>query len=280
VEHVDRVNITVTVNALIRYVIRYGIPLIFINVFAEQIGAPIPAVPTLIVAGALSRDGKISSTYVLLAAIFASLIADYIWFLLGRFYGYRVLRTLCRISLSPDSCVRDTEAHFERWGLKSLAVAKFIPGFSTVAPPLAGAMRASTLGFLAYDFLGAVLWAVAAVAAGRAFHRAIDRVLLGLENLGWGAVVFVASAVGLVVLVKFVQRQRFYRQLRMARVTADELQAMLKSDKPPVVLDVRAESTRKRDPRRIPNAITATIDDVGERLADYPPHHEIVLYCT
>ncbi len=267
-------------NTLIHYVLHYGIPLIFLNVLAEQIGLPLPAVPTLIVAGALSRDGRMSSTHVLLAALFASLIADYSWFLLGRHHGYRVLRTLCRISLSPDSCVRDTEANFDRWGLKSLIFAKFIPGFSTVAPPLAGAMRAKAFAFLAYDAVGSLLWAGAAVAGGRAFHRAIERVLRALENLGWGAVVFVASAVALVILVKFVQRRRFYRQLRMARVTPNELWAMLEGENPPVVLDVRAESARKHDPRRIPRAVAATMTDIAEQLADYPPHHQIVLYCT
>src|SRR5207247_490341 len=193
------------------------------NVFLEQIGAPVPAAPTLIVAGALSREGRMSSTHVLIAAVLASLVADWVWFLLGRHYGYRTLRLLCRISLSPDSCVRDTEANFERWGLKSLIVAKFIPGFSTVAPPLAGAMRSGTAAFLAFDALGAMVWAGAAVAAGRAFHSAIDRVLRALENLGWWGLVFAVSAIALVILVKWVQRQRFIRQLRMARVTADEL---------------------------------------------------------
>src|SRR5438045_3806639 len=109
-----------------------------------------------------------SSTHILLASLIASLIADYAWFFLGRLYGYRILRLLCRISLSPDSCVRDTEANFEKWGLKSLLVAKFIPGFSTVAPPLAGAVRASAIRFAIYDSFGALLWAGAAVAAGRA----------------------------------------------------------------------------------------------------------------
>ncbi len=127
-------------STLIHYLVRYGVSLVFLNVFAEQIGMPVPAVPTLIVAGALARNGRMSSTHtILIAAVAASLIADWIWFLLGRRYGYRILRTLCRISLSPDSCVRDTEARFERWGMKSLLFAKFVPGFSTVAPPLAGA---------------------------------------------------------------------------------------------------------------------------------------------
>jgi len=168
---------------LVQYVIRYGVPLVFLNVFAEQLGVPIPAVPALVVAGALTRDGKMSSTNVLIAAVIASLIADFVWYALGRRYGYRILKTLCRISLSPDSCVRDTEARFERWGLKSLLIAKFIPGVSTVAPPLAGAARASWTAFLVYDGIGALIWAGAAVAAGRVFHRAIDRVLLARYNL-------------------------------------------------------------------------------------------------
>src|SRR5205814_5993077 len=170
-------------SRLIHYLVRYGVSLVFLNVFAEQIGMPVPAVPTLIVAGALARNGRMSSTHtILIAAVAASLIADWIWFLLGRRYGYRILRTLCRISLSPDSCVRDTEARFERWGMKSLLFAKFVPGFSTVAPPLAGAAGRSTLAFVIYDGIGALIWAGSAVAAGRAFHRAIDRVLLALEN--------------------------------------------------------------------------------------------------
>src|SRR5438034_2203964 len=223
---------------LIHLVVVYGVPLIFLNVFLEQIGAPVPAAPTLIVAGALSREGRMSSTHVLIAAVLASLVADWVWFLLGRHYGYRILRLLCRISLSPDSCVRDTEAKFERWGLKSLLIAKFIPGFSTVAPPLAGAAKRSTFAFLLYDGIGAILWAGSAVAAGRAFHRAIDRVILALENLGGWALVILALAVALFIMAKWAQRVSFYRRLRMARIHVHELKAMLDRGEKPVVLDV------------------------------------------
>jgi membrane protein DedA with SNARE-associated domain len=165
----------------------------------------------------------LSSTHVLLAAIGASLIADYLWFLLGRRYGYRILRTLCKISLSPDSCVRDTEARFERWGLKSLLIAKFIPGFSTVAPPLAGAAGRSTLAFIIYDGIGALIWAGSAVAAGRAFHTAIDRVLAAFENLGGWAVVVVGSLLALVIITRWRQRLHFMKQLRLARIQPSEL---------------------------------------------------------
>jgi membrane protein DedA with SNARE-associated domain len=265
---------------LFALVIRHGIPLVFVNVLLEQLGAPVPAVPTLIVAGALARNGQVSSTNVMLAAIAASLLADWIWFALGRRYGYRILRTLCRISLSPDSCVRDTEANFERWGMRSLLFAKFIPGFSTVAPPLAGATGASALSFLVYDGIGAAIWAGAAVAVGRAFHNAIARILQRLEDLGWWAVVFGISILTLIVLFKWWQRRRFYKELRMARVTVDELKRMLDEGEEPVVLDVRSESSRKHQASRIPGAIVARDGNVLVAIEHLPPHREIILYCT
>lgn len=267
-------------HRLIALIIRHGVPLVALNVFLEQIGVPIPAVPALVVAGALARDGRLSSVHLMSAAITASLAADYVWFLLGRRYGYRILRTLCRISLSPDSCVRETEANFERWGMKSLLVAKFIPGFSTVAPPLAGATRRSTLEFLVYDAAGAAIWAGAAVAAGHVFHRAVDRVLLALENLGWWAVVGAGSLLALLILVKWGQRRRFLRQLRIARISPAELHAMLEQGVAPVILDVRTSSAREMSGKRIPGALVASVEQMPRKLREIDLGSDIVLYCT
>ncbi len=244
-------------------------------------GAPIPAVPTLVIAGALSRDGKMSSTLLLGGSVVASLIADWIWFLLGRRLGYRVLRTLCRISLSPDSCVRETESRFERWGMPSLLIAKFVPGFSTVAPPLAGASRRSTIEFLIYDAAGAFLWAGAAIAAGRAFHRTIDRVLAALADLGSWAVVVVVALVAVFVVVKWWQRLRFLRRLRLARVTPEEVMQMIDAGEAPLIIDVRTSAAQRRDPRHLPHALVIpTADHLPERLAGIPRDKEIILYCT
>ena len=265
---------------LVAYVIRYGVPLVFLNVLAEQLGVPIPAVPALVVAGALTRSGQMSSTHLLIAAVVASLIADSVWYELGRRFGYRILRTLCRISLSPDSCVRDTEARFERWGLKSLLIAKFIPGFSTVAPPLAGAARQSRAAFLLYDGIGALLWAGSAVALGRLFFRAIDRVLQRLENLGYWALLLLGCALGVVIIMKWMQRVQFLKQLRLARIAPDELKTLIDNGASPVVLDVRTHSARKRDTRRIPTALVANMDDLEGQLGRLAPDTEIVLYCT
>jgi membrane protein DedA with SNARE-associated domain len=267
-------------NRLIALVLRHGVPLVAANVFLEQIGAPIPAVPTLMIAGALARNGRMSSTHVLVWAVIASLIADTIWFLLGRRYGYRILRVLCRVSLSPDSCVRDTEANFERWGMKSLLIAKFIPGFSTIAPPLAGATGSGVFGFLIYDGLGALFWAGAAVAFGRAFHHAIGSAVERLENLGGWAIVLAVSLLALFIIVKWWQRMRFIKQLRVARIHPPELKSMFDAGVAPLIVDARSAAARKRDPRHIPTAIAATPEELIEQLRDTEPSREIVLYCT
>src|SRR5258706_15860652 len=108
---------------LFLHVAKYGLPLVFLNVFLEQIGLPIPAIPTLVAAGALAAEGKLSGWALVGLSFLASLIADTIWFLLGRRHGYRILKTVCSISLSPDSCVRQTEAIFERRGTRALPIA-------------------------------------------------------------------------------------------------------------------------------------------------------------
>ena len=267
-------------KGLIKLIIRYGTPLVWLNVFLEQIGLPIPAVPTLVIAGALSREGKMSSTAILLGSVAASILADWIWFLLGRRLGFRVLKTLCRISLSPDSCVRDTEARFDRWGMPSLLFAKFVPGFSTIAPPLAGATQHSVIEFLLYDAAGAILWAGAAVAAGRAFHRAVDRLLAALENLGYWAVAVIACALMIVIVLKWWQRHQFMQKLRLARITPKELLALIEGKREPLIFDVRSASALRRDPRRIPQALIIPGDDIQQHVADIQRDRDIILYCT
>jgi membrane protein DedA with SNARE-associated domain len=268
------------VSRLVAYVTQYGVALVFANVLVEQIGIPIPALPTLLVAGSLARGGKLSLLALIAAAVVASLGADTIWYFLGRRYGHRVLKTLCRISLSADSCVRQTEGIFQKWGMASVVVAKFITGFSTVAPPLAGAMGASLPQFLFYDALGTILWAGGGLLLGFIFHRAIEDVLSFLEGLGTGALYLLGTALVLFVLFKWWQRRRFYNALRMARISVGELARLFAAGEKPVVVDVRHEGERQRDPRRIPGAMTMGISEIDAKLPGIRPDVEVVLYCT
>jgi membrane protein DedA with SNARE-associated domain len=268
------------VNKLTALVLRYGLLFLFLNVFLEQMGAPLPAVPTLVVAGALVADGKLSGTGVLAVAFFSTVLADSFWFFLGRLYGQRILKTLCKISLSPDSCVRQTEGLFERWGLSSLLFAKFIPGFSTVAPPLAGATRAGFGRFLLFTSGGTLLWAGSALLGGALFRGAIDRVLSFLADLGGRALVVVGIALALYVAFKWWQRQRFYKALRMARISVDDLYRLMQEGKPPLVVDVRTVRGRTSDPRRIPGAVVLDVENIDAQIPTLPVGREIVLYCT
>jgi membrane protein DedA with SNARE-associated domain len=267
-------------HKLATYLLRYGLAVVFGNVFLEQVGAPIPALPTLIVAGAFVYRGRMELLPVLGAALLASLLADTLWFLIGRWQGHRVLRTVCRLSLSPDSCVRGTEDLFERAGMPSLLYAKFIPGYNTIAPPLAGAMSKTIVSFLFWDALGSLLWLGSGLALGYLFHHAVNQVLEHLENLGFWAGAVLAGAFALVILWKWWQRRRVIKILRLARISAAELKGLLDSGNAPLIVDVRNRSAHLHDPRRIPGAMKMTIDEIDSRLGDLSREREIILYCT
>jgi membrane protein DedA with SNARE-associated domain len=267
-------------HQLVELIGRYGLLFVFGNVLLEQVGLPIPALPTLLLAGALAADGRLSAPLVLAVAVAASAIADFPWYLAGRKLGYRALRTVCRVSVSPESCVRQTEGIFERFGLFSLVVAKFIPGYSTVAPPLAGILGTPAAQFLLYNTAGAAVWAGSAVAAGVLFHREVDRLVAALDRMGtWGLVLLVLGLV-LYLLVRWARTVQFQRLLRMARISVDELRKMLAEGHNPLILDVRTSLAFRYDPRTIPGAIRFHIGELDKKLAGIPRDQEIILYCT
>ena len=259
---------------------QYGLALVFANVLVEQLGVPVPAVPTLIVAGALAAEGKLALAAILAVAVLACMISDGLWYFAGRRYGLRVLRLLCRISLSPDSCVRQAENQFERWGMVGLVLGKFIPGVATVAPPLAGAMKVGAVRYLFFNTLGTLLWAGVAIGAGFAFHRQVAVVVGVVEEFGARAGVVAGTLLAAYIMLKWWERRRFYRAMRVARISVDELHRLMQGDKPPVVVDVRAESERKVDARYIPGALPIDLAALDARRHELPDGREIVFYCN
>src|SRR5947209_19863130 len=95
---------------------------------------------------------------------------------LVRNQGSRILNLHGRISLEPDSCVKNTENLFMKRGASSLLVSKFLPGLNTVAQPMAGIVRLSWWKFLAYDVCGTMFWAGSILLTGRIFHRQVQDV--------------------------------------------------------------------------------------------------------
>lgn len=253
---------------------------LFWTVLFEQIGLPIPAIPLLVAAGAMVGQGKMSLAAALLLPVAASLPADIFWFWLGRVRGGQVLGWLCRISLEPDSCVRKTENLFFLHGTRSLLVAKFVPGLSTVAPPMAGIFGMGLVKFLVYDVAGALIWAGLCVGLGHLFSDQLDRVVTGLADLGSRAVLLLLGALLVYVAYKFLQRRRFLRQLRMAKMSVDELKARLDAEEPLTVIDVRHARDVQADPDMIPGAIHMALEDIDGRYHEIPKDREIILYCA
>lgn len=260
--------------------LQYGLLLVFLNVFLEQAGAPVPAVPTLVAAGALAVGGGPSVSMIIAVAVIASLLGDLIWYAAGRVYGMRVLQLLCRISISPDSCVRQTESRFTLWGAPSLLFAKFIPGFSTVAPPLAGAMRFKLGPFLGYSAISAGLWSGIAAGAGMLFYRQIDWALEKLGDMGIYALILLGVVFALFIGIKWRERRRLFKALRMARISVNDLYQLMQEGAAPVVVDVRSEVARETDPRRLPGSIAVDIGNLDAHLAQLPLDDDIVVYCT
>jgi membrane protein DedA with SNARE-associated domain len=254
--------------------------LVFLNVLVAQLGLPIPALPMLIVAGALLAEGTLHLLPLAVVIVAASLLGDVPWYLAGRRYGYRVLRTLCRISLEPDSCVKQTENIFARWGPPSLLLAKYIPGFSTVAPPLAGAMHVGFCRFIAYSAVSASLWAAVPVASGFFFRREIEQLLTRIEAMGAGALAVAATLVVVYIAVKGTERYLLIRFLRMIRINVDDLRSMIDGGARPVIIDARSALAREADPRRIPGAINGDLDSLEAILETVPPEREVVVYCS
>jgi membrane protein DedA with SNARE-associated domain/rhodanese-related sulfurtransferase len=258
----------------------YRLLAIFANVFANQLGLPVPVIPTLVVAGALAFHGNLSPTAFLVGAVSACLCADSVWFLAGRIYGSGVMKLLCRLSLTPDSCVSNTQARFERLGINAVLISKFVPGLSLIAPPLAGAIRMSWLRFLAFDAISSAAWVILAATAGAAFHRQIEQLTPFVMAYRVEAVVALCVLLVGYVAYKWWDRVRFFSTLRMARIEAGELHGLISSGAAPLIVDVRSVTAVALEPRSIPGALRVPLNEVRDRLLGTPREREIVAYCT
>jgi membrane protein DedA with SNARE-associated domain/rhodanese-related sulfurtransferase len=259
----------------------YGVLIVFGTVLLEQIGLPIPAFPILIIAGAMAMDSDAGSTGWLLAlaaSVAGCLISDYFWFRAGRHYGKRILRLLCKISLSPDSCVSQTEDNFGRWGAKSLVVAKFIPGFNTIAPPLAGAMGTSTTRFLWLSTAGGLLWSGVGLGLGAWFHDSVDDVIAWFETLGSTALMVVGALLAIFVLLKYIERKRNLGAAKLPRISVDELKTLLEAGHDPVIVDARSVTARQLE-QAIPGSL-AYGDAPARLMATLDRERHIVVYCS
>lgn len=263
---------------LLHLIQQYGLIIVFINVFLEQIGLPIPAYPTILIAAARTDLASFTPTALLFTSIIGAVIADYFWYITGRRYGRRVMSKLCRISLSPDSCVKQTEATYLKIGPSALLFCKFIPGFASISSALAGSLGTRTWVFIIMDGLGAAIWSGSAILLGITFSDTIDQFLLTLVEMGkWGGVL-VGGGILAFIAYKWWKRHQFIKELRMARIDVHTLMDMLASDDQPVVIDTRP--MQLVGDGWIPGARFVTTDQVDSIVSEIDPQKNIVLYCA
>lgn len=272
-------------QALMSLLAEHGLLIVFLVTLAARAGVPVPAAPLLVMAGGLAAGPAGSATppwwWALGLAIVANVAGDALWFAAGRRYGHRVMGLLCRLSLSPDSCVRQSETMMTRWGGSALVAAKFVPGVSVVAAPMAGALGMSVPRFVAYDIVAGAIWSGLFLGLGAAFSQQVDAVLAALADAGMAAGLLLLAVVAGFAGWRWWRRRRFLQSLAMQRISVDELRQLMQApDAAPVLIDVRSGTAGQLDPRRIPGARPVALPDIVAHAAGLPRDAHIVLYCN
>jgi membrane protein DedA with SNARE-associated domain len=260
------------------FVVRHGYALLFFWILAEQGALPLPSAPLLLACGALAKDGRLASHLIVLTGLAACLIADSVWFMIGRRRGAKALRFICRMALEPDSCVRQTETAYLRYGIRSLLVAKFVPGVNAVSAPLAAISGVSFRKFVLFDTLGALIWICSYAGLGYIFSDQLDKVGDYAARMGSWLAVLALGLLAAWIGWKFVQRQRFLRKLAVARIAPEELRRKLEAGEELVVVDVR--SALESDVDSVPGALRIPLEDLETRHSDIPRDRDIILFCS
>lgn len=265
----------------VEFVTRYGYSVLVLWIFFEQVGLPLPAAPVLLAAGALAVTGKMKFSAVVLLAWLVALIMDVLWYELGLRRRNAVLKLVCLLSLNKDSCARQTERIFSRFGAPSLLIAKFVPGLHIAAAPLSGVFGMKRWRFLLFDALGTLLWAVIFAGLGFLFSGELQLILLrALKIGGWLPGAALWGSISIFVLVKYVQRRRFLKELIGPKITPEHLKEKLDRGEPVVIVDVRHPLDLLSTPFTLPGAIRIPLEKLKEKHAEIRQDAEIVLYCT
>jgi len=264
----------------VEFLLHHGYIVLLAWVFIEQAGVPIPSLPLLLAAGALAGSHQLNLFASLFVVAFAAVSADSLWYQLGRRKGITVLQFLCKITIEPDSCVRRTEGIFSRQGARSLILAKFLPGLGTVAPPLAGIFHMRPRRFLLFDAAGALLWAATFLGLGYVFSGEIEHIAEHAASLGGWLILILLGAFASYLGYKFVARKRFLRELRIARITVEELKHKIDAGDDLAIVDLRHSVDFEADPEIIPGAFRMDAKELEEKNELLPRDREIILYCT
>jgi membrane protein DedA with SNARE-associated domain/rhodanese-related sulfurtransferase len=269
----------------IEFFVRHAYAILFLWVLVEQIGIPAPSIPLLLTAGTLSATNRTSAVSALFSVLAACLIADSMWYFLGRRFGSKVLRILCKMSMESSTCVSKTENYFTRRGPVTLLFAKFVPGLSTVAAPIAGQTGMAFPRFLVWDLAGSLVWALSFILGGRFFGDLAKRSQSFFGFLSHFAVlVFVLMVIGFFVY-RIVKQRSFMAKVRELRIEPAAVkamldQALLEAAQQPYIVDLRHPLDYLPDPRVLPGAIRIGPTELALHAEAIPRDRDIILYCT
>lgn len=257
-----------------QFVEAYGLWVVFACVLMDQGGLPTPAYPPIILAASVAVENGWALAEILLVATIAAVLADLFWYMCGRRYGATMLRLMCKISLSPDSCVGTTRRVYGRWGASSLVVAKFVPGLAAISTTLAGESRIHLGRFVIYDCIGAALWASGAIALGVVFRDAVGAALATLDRFGGYALLLFALVLVLFIAFKWRNRRQFLAQIQMPRLSPEELELLMRQKSDLTILDMRSAYQRTHV-GWIPGSIhVVDIEVLQPRVSS-----QVVVYC-
>lgn len=259
------------------FVARYGLTAVFLFTFLENVGLPIPAFPVLMLAGAYASTRHLVVPLIVGVAVTGALLADGIWYFVGRWRGKRVLDHLCRISFNPDACLERAVDGFHRRKGATILFAKFLPGVNTIMPPLAGVSSMPFLAFLLLDLAGATLWAGSAVALGFVFGEKIAETARGFQGMmGWILLSGLAATVAWRIIYRFWLVKRYSAR----RLAPEEVHRRIQSGEGLLVLDLRRDDDYAASDRMIPGALRVRPASFHRRAHHLPQDRDLVFYCT
>ncbi len=273
-------------NAIVQFLMKHGYSTLFAVVFAHQLGLPLPGPLFLLAAGALAAARSLGLVPALGLAVSACVLADWAWYEAGRRWGDRVLHFIHRLAPDPDAAERRSRKNFARYGPQLLLLCKFVPGLDAVVPPLAGASGTSRHRFLGLETIGAALYSTAYAGLGYVLSHDLDRAAAYVGRVGTLLVVLGLAGLSIYVTPKLVRLYRFMRELRLARITPEELKQKLDTGDQVFIVDLRGGGRHRGHRQGIPGAVR--IDP--HRLEQYraydrrtaaplPRDREVVLYC-
>jgi membrane protein DedA with SNARE-associated domain len=181
------------------------------------LGLPIPEDLSLILTGQLAYEGVINVHTGFLVCLAAVLAGDTLAFLLGRFFGPRVLQSrLFKRVFTPKKQLR-VRAYFRKYGSKVIFVGRFLPGLRFTIYFSAGILKVKPAIFFIYDSLAALLSVPLLVYAAYYFGGSIHHVVLWAHRSEYGILVAVGVLVGLMIVKTY--RRRKARRVALAAPT-------------------------------------------------------------